>query len=254
MNGVEFTAPRDAILLVAGMGSRLRPLTDDRPKCLLEVGGEPLLVRLLRQLGGLGVERVVLATGYLSAVLEAVLQPYDGLPQLIVAPNRAYETTNNAESLRVAMNHLEGRSFLLCDGDVLLRDDRALALLARDPRANVLTMIARDDLGEEEMKIVADSETGQIHGLSKKLDPQQCHGESLGLQKVGGPTLAILAARLEAMSEAERASAYYEDIFAALIEQGHRFYALPVAAEGWTEIDTVEDLEAARRMYETWQV
>lgn len=254
MNDDHFSVPREAILLIAGMGSRLRPLTDDRPKCLLEIGADPLLVRLLRQLSSLGIERVVLATGYLSAVVETVLKSFDELPELVFAENQRYEQTNNAESLRLAMPHVQGRPFLLCDGDVLLRDASALSLLVKEGRWNVLTMIARDDLGDEEMKIIAEGEEQRIVGLSKKLDPALCQGESLGLQKIGGETVAVLAERLEAMSDEERASSYYEDIFAALIETGHDFYALPVRADGWTEIDTVEDLDDARRLFESWDV
>src|SRR5690554_4702206 len=254
MNHDQISAPRDAVLLIAGTGSRLRPLTNDRPKCLLEIGGEPLLVRLLRQLASLGISRVVLATGYLSAVVETTLKPFEGLPELVFAANPDYAHTNNAESLKVAMPHVHGRPFLLCDEDVLLRDASALELLANDGRWNVLTMIARDDLGDEEMKIVHETEGGRIVGLSKKLEPAKCHGESLGLQKLGGPTLAVLAEHLDAMSDEERASSYYEDIFADLIERGHDFYALSVQADGWTEIDTVEDLDDARRLFEFWDV
>lgn len=254
MNDDHFSVPRDAILLIAGIGSRLRPLTDERPKCLLEIGGAPLLVRLLSQLSSLGIERVVLATGYLSALVATVLKSFNGLPELVFAENRGYGQTNNAESLRLAMPHVQGRPFLLCDGDVLLRDASALSLLANDRRWNVLTMIARNDLGEEEMKIISEGEEGRILRLSKKLEPALCQGESLGLQKIGGETIAVLAERLEEMSDEERASSYYEDIFAVLIEAGHDFYALPVQAEGWTEIDTVEDLDDARRLFESWDV
>ncbi|MFU8806488.1 MAG: sugar phosphate nucleotidyltransferase, partial [Bradymonadaceae bacterium] len=89
MNDDQRSSPRDAILLIAGMGSRLRPLTEDRPKCLLEVGREPLLVRLLRQLESLGIERVVLATGYMADVVATTLKKFDGLPELVFAGNDA---------------------------------------------------------------------------------------------------------------------------------------------------------------------
>lgn len=242
---------KDAILLVAGTGSRLKPLTDTRPKCLLEVGGESLLIRLLRQLKELGIERVVLATGYLAHTLAEAVEHVSGLPEVRFAHNPDYQTTNNAQSLKMAMPAVEGRSFLLCDGDVLLSDTGWLGELARDPRENVLSMLASDTMGEEEMKIILVD--GVVRGLSKKLDPPQCHGESLGLQKIGASIAADLYARLEAMSDSERATSYYEDIFAELIEQkNHIFHTLSVQPNTWTEIDTIEDLEAARAMFQSW--
>ena len=64
---------RTAVLLVAGIGSRLRPLTDDRPKALMDIGGETILGRALRILGQHGVERIVLATGYREDAVRAAL-------------------------------------------------------------------------------------------------------------------------------------------------------------------------------------
>ena len=58
------SSTKTAVLLVAGIGSRLRPLTDDRPKALVDIGGETILGRAVRLLGEHGVERLVLATGY----------------------------------------------------------------------------------------------------------------------------------------------------------------------------------------------
>lgn len=242
---------KDAILLVAGMGSRLRPLTETRPKCLLEVGGEPLLLRLLRQLRELGIEHVVLATGYLPETIAAAVGGRPGLPRISFAHNPNFDSTNNAHSLLVALEHVEGRPFLLCDGDVLLGDTSWLGALARDARENVLSVLARDDMGEEEMKVVLD-ETGAVVGLSKGLDPAKSYGESLGLQKIGARIGADLRARLEAMTDAERARLYYEDVFAELIDRGHPFHVLDAVAGTWTEIDTVEDLEHARALYAGW--
>lgn len=251
MSNNAFLPVKDAILLVAGTGSRLKPLTDTRPKCLLEVGGESLLIRLLRQLQELGVERVVLATGYLDHTLAEAVKDVDGLPEIRFAHNPDFQTTNNAQSLKMAMPAVEGRPFLLCDGDVLLSDAGWLGELANDPRENVLSMLASDTMGEEEMKIILVD--GEVHGLSKQLDPRASHGESLGLQKVGATIAADLYARLQAMSDSERINKYYEDIFADLIEhKNHIFHTLSVQPNTWTEIDTVEDLEAARAMFQSW--
>jgi choline kinase len=250
----------DAILLVAGVGSRLRPLTDELPKCLLEVGGEPLLIRLLRQLHSHGIDHAVLATGYLEPKIRACVAGYSGLPQVTIRDNPQFSETNNAESLRQAMPAVDGRPFILCDGDILVRESGWLGDLLDNERGNVLAMISPDEMGEEEMKIaLADTdgdvpvEDCEVVGLSKELDPKESAGESLGVQTISQNFFEPLSERLDAMSPSEKASSYYEDIFADLMGDEHVFYAHPVPADCWTEIDTVEDLEYARELFADWQ-
>jgi choline kinase len=254
----DTAAIRDAILLVAGVGSRLRPLTDDLPKCLLEVGGQPLLVRLLRQLYSHGIEHAVLATGYLESKIRSCVAGHSGLPRLTVRPNPAFSETNNAESLRLAMPAVNGRPFVLCDGDILVKETGWLGEVLAHPRGNVLAMISPDEMGAEEMKIAledahAPAPERPVVGLSKELDPAESDGESLGVQTISARLYTPLLERLEAMSPAERASAYYEDIFAELMGPEHPFYTHTVPLDCWTEIDTVEDLEHARTLYADWQ-
>jgi choline kinase len=255
---------RDAILLVAGVGSRLRPLTDELPKCLLEVGGEPLLIRLLRQLHGHGIEHAVLATGYLEPKIRACVAGYSGLPQVTIRGNPQFGQTNNAESLRAAMPAVDGRRFILCDGDILVRKSGWLGDLLANQRGNVLAMISPETMGDEEMKIAlasggAGSDDEQpvgdreVVGLSKLLDPNASAGESLGVQTIAQSFYDPLLERLGEMSPDEKADAYYEDIFADLMGDEHRFYAHTVPADCWTEIDTVEDLEHARELFAGWQ-
>ncbi|RVU46774.1 phosphocholine cytidylyltransferase family protein [Lujinxingia sediminis] len=246
-------SPREAILLVAGTGSRLRPLTEDRPKCLLEVGGEALLKRLLDQLTAVGIERAILVTGYLHERMVAQVESWELGLDVAFAPNPTFASENNAISTLVGMRALKGDSFLLCDGDILLRQTAWVAELLADERENVLTMIRFESLGQEEMKIRLGDDKA-IEGLSKGLDPARAHGESLGVQKVGPSAFEALKDRLEALNAEERVRLYYEDVFAELIPQGHAFYAREVAPGSWTEIDTIEDLEAARALYQSWSV
>jgi choline kinase len=248
---------RDAILLVAGRGSRLAPLTDTIPKCLLEIGGEPLLVRMLRQLAAAGVHRAWLATGYLSDQIEAALAGVDGLPELHFAPNPVWDRYNNAESVRCAMAAMpEARSFLLCDGDVYVSDGTFLQELASDPRSNLLGVELRlpRNLDPEDMKFQLEAVdvpwfSRRVIALGKPLGPHFCHGESIGAQVVGAGTFDRLLHALDGLNEDDRQNLYYEDVFARLIDDGEEFYTHPVRSAAWTEIDTLEDLQEARRVF-----
>jgi hypothetical protein len=85
-----------AVILAAGVGSRLRPRTDDRPKAMVEVGGVPLLVRLAKQLAAVGVDELIIGTGYFE---EAIAKILPSLPmRAVLCRNEAYDRTQNIVS------------------------------------------------------------------------------------------------------------------------------------------------------------
>ena len=250
---------RDAVILLAGTGSRLRPLTESRHKSMIDVGGQPLLFRLLDQLKAAGIERAVLATGYRAESVRRAVQTYDHGLEISVAPNPDYASTNNAESLRIALPSVQGRAFLMCDGDILLREPTWLAPMLQAPEESRLAVLEHDAIAQEEMKVVMEDapdgsrDERRVRALSKEIDPAEADSESIGVQTVGEECVGRLTERLEAMSDAERATAYYEDIFAELIAEGEVFFTRAIPPGTWTEIDTPEDLEEARSMVESWR-
>lgn len=245
----------DALLMVAGTGSRLRPLTDNVPKCLIEVAGTPIIIRLLRQLRQSGIKRAHLVTGYLDHVLVEHLSGVPDLPELHFTHNEAYETANNAVSLLSAMENMDPCSFLLCDGDILAPNDAWIRDLVTDPRPNVLAVALQlqGKLGQEEMKVTLEPVdvpwySRRVVALSKAIQPLFAHGESMGAQIIDKSMFSPLLERLRGMSPAERKVFYYEDVFAQLMTEGHDFYTLAIRPGMCTEIDTVEDLAHAESL------
>ena len=235
------------VILAAGLGSRLRPLTDQRPKCLLEIGGQTLLARQLDQLARAGVPRAVVVTGYLAEQVDAALEAVPPPLPVRLMPNPAYDRTGNCMSVLAARPAVAGDGIVLCDGDVLLRGD-ALARLASEAAPAALLLDGETPLGEEEMKAMLDPK-GNVRRLSKHLPPAECAGESIGLQKVSGPALPIFWATLDAMREAGDTQGYYEDAFQRMIHAGVSFRTVPIAHQEWTEIDDLADLEDARARF-----
>src|SRR5262245_25268709 len=108
---------RSAVILAAGIGSRLRPLTDDRPKALVEVCGRHILSRAMEALRSVGVERLVIASGYRE---EALVRALGDAPfEVLFRPNPGYATTQNSVSLALCRDVLEGEAFFRLDGDVV---------------------------------------------------------------------------------------------------------------------------------------
>jgi choline kinase len=119
-----------AVILVAGTGSRLRPLTDNVPKALVSLGEETILARMLRQLEACGIVHVVLATGFCEGALRAAIPPSRLSFDFCINP--AYSTTQNAISLARCADAVAGESFVKLDGDLVL-DQRILSRLIADP-------------------------------------------------------------------------------------------------------------------------
>lgn len=234
-----------AIILAAGMASRLRPLTLHTPKSLLTIDGKSLLQRSMDALIQNGIKDFVIVTGYLHQKIEAfVKEQYADTISVKFIYNNVYDSTNNIYSLWLARPEAEGEDFLLLDSD-LLYDPQIITEVMANKAANVLTLI-KHDLGEEEMKVVTDAD-GVIKEISKTCNPSDAAGESLGIEKIGKEYSAALYKELEVMMNTEHLeNKFYELAFERLIPQGHTYNVLDVSHLFSCELDTVEDFENAK--------
>lgn len=233
---------RIAVLLAAGEGTRLHPHTVDRPKCLVEVGGRPLLARALAALDGAGFDELVVVTGYREDVLNEFLTGFAGRMRITCVRNPDYATTNNAYSLWSARVAVPG-DFVLLDGDLLF-EPRVLTALLASPGEVVLAVERRTDLGDEEMKVLEGPDLA-ITAVNKTMDPRQAIGESVGIARFSQPAAAALWAHLEAQIVAGKRNVFYELAFEELIAAGWNFRIADITGLQAMEIDTPDDLAAA---------
>ena len=234
-----------AVILAAGMASRLRPLTEHTPKCLLSIGERPLLQRSMDALIQGGIKDFVIVTGYLHEMIEQfVAKTYGDSINVEFIHNELYDSTNNIYSLWLARPAVDGKDFLLLDSD-LLYDPAIIRQVMECSAANVLTLI-RHELGEEEMKVVCDAQ-GTIKEISKTCSPSAAAGESLGIEKIGASYSTALYKELEQMMNNEHLeNKFYELAFERLIPQGHSYKVVDVTEFFSCELDTVEDFENAK--------
>ena len=235
-----------AIILAAGMASRLRPLTLHTPKCLLKVGERTLLERSMDAIIKAGIREFVIVTGYLHEKIENfVKETYGDSISVCFIHNKDYETTNNIYSLWLARPEAEGEEVLLLDSD-LLYDGQIVERVLEDSHENVLTLI-RHELGEEEMKVVMNEE-GAITEISKTCNPASAAGESLGIERMGKAYTTALYKELDGMMNQEHLeNTFYELAFLRLIAQGATFSVLDVTELFSCELDTIEDFENAKQ-------
>jgi choline kinase len=239
---------RVAVILAAGIGSRLRPLTDDRPKALVSVGDGTILSRAVDALAGAGVERLVVASGYREDALRRALTnaPFE----VIYRANPRYDSTQNSVSLALCRDALEGEAFYRLDGDVVF-DPEILARLDAEP-ASIATMVDFErHLDEEAMKVEIGAGSRTIRAFGKGIPLSRSAGESIGIERISGAAAKPLFDALDSAVNAGETQLYYEDVYSRLIAAGMDAVAIDVRGLRWCEIDSAEDLEHARTLFRT---
>jgi choline kinase len=234
-----------AVILVAGVGSRLRPLTDDRPKALVTVGRETILGRAVRLLVEHGVDSVVLATGYREDAVKAALAATP--VRALYCLNERYDSTQNAVSLALCREAVAGRAFFKLDGDVIFRKSVLDRLAASD--ADIAVAVDRQrPLDAEAMKVEVRDGT-RIARFGKGIALEQAAGETIGIERIAERAVEPLFAALDAAVGAGRTDLYYEDVYCDLVADGRLgAQAVDVGDLPWTEVDDAADLERAREL------
>lgn len=233
-----------AVILVAGLGSRLAPLTDDRPKALMDLGGETILHRAVRQLRSHGVRRLVLATGYRQDAIEKVVPDF-GIPTELVL-NPAYASTQNSVSLALCAKAVGGDDFFKLDGDVVFRPE-VLARLDASTSPLAVAVDNRRHADEEAMKVCTDG--SRITAFGKGIPLARSAGESIGIERISAAAGALLFAWLEQAVARGDVGRYYEDHYGDLIAEGSlSAEVVEVGDLPWTEVDDPTDLARAREL------
>ena len=233
------------VILAAGMAKRLRPLTDNCPKCLLKVGERTLLQRTVDALTAAGITELVVVTGYRGEMIRSELSTQRSALNVHFIDNPDYEHNNNIFSLWLTRPYTDGREFLLMDSDILF-DAQILPAVLNEP-GSVLAL-NRHKLGEEEIKVITDAE-GNVKEISKVCSIEQAIGESVGIEKMTAEYSTALFCELEQMIEGEGLiDIFYERAFERLIPLGHTFRIVDTTRFFSIELDTVEDFENAQKL------
>jgi choline kinase len=236
------------LVLAAGPGRRLHPLTADLPKTLLPLSdGRTILDLLLRNFRSVGLEDVVVVTGFAAdrlAERAPDLERLHGVRLELVFNDRA-EVWNNAYSLWLAREAFRDGA-LLVNGDTVHPAGVEHSLLeARGP--DVLLAVDREKpLGAEEMKVFL-AEDGRLSRISKDVEPATADGEYIGVAVIEPAAAEPLEDALEATWRRDP-SLYYEDGWQELVDRGGRVDVAPVGNVDWVEVDDYADLARAREL------
>lgn len=239
-----------AVILAAGIGSRLAPLTDECPKSLLSVGGSAILERMIRNCLSCGISQFVLVLGHRSdQIKQFVDKTFRGI-RVTYIYNEKYADTNTGYSLMLASSAIGNSEFVKFDADVVF-DVKILRRLIDSDFPNALCIDQNIALEDEEVKVVTDNDLRLLE-IGKSIDPKSAMGESIGIEKISTKTASLLFSELKQMMEnSENHQNYYEAAYSQLVSKGTDFRAIDITGLNWTEIDTAEDFATANAMFET---
>lgn len=236
----------DAIILAAGVGSRLRPITNKKPKTLVEVSNRPMVAYILDALIASGVHRAVVCTGYRSDQLERyVRENYDGQIELVFIENTAYETTNNMYSLYLAREYLDGDVFVM-NADLVF-DPSIMVDMAALPGSHVAVDVGR--YMEESMKVKVESDG--ISAISKAISPDDSHGCSIDIYKFDHRAARALVNEVIRIIEVDEDLNQWTEVLLDQAFSSGSVSAKPFDIQGraWFEIDDYDDLIKADMLF-----
>jgi choline kinase len=241
------------VILAAGASTRLRPLTDAKPKCLLEIGGKALLKRAIENVLNAGIKEIAIVIGYKGEMIRKFVKCHFSQIHIRFILNPDFTDTNNAYSLLLARRFLENKEGNMCSGLILLDSDilfssKLLSLLLSNPLQDCVAVRVSGEHGEEEIRVKADG-YGNIVLIGKGTPLNETYGESIGIEVFSAETTEHLFTILEQrVRGGVGRTEFYEASFQEMINHGTQLKAIDVSAFPAIEIDTVEDLQLAERM------
>jgi choline kinase len=228
------------VILAAGAGSRLKPLTDHIPKCLLKAGGKSILEMTIENLQATTNSEIIIVTGYLENTIREFIR--DRFPHINVTfiHNSLFASTNNIYSLWLAKDEVIGDDMMMMDSDIIF-DKMIITRLLNSGHNNCLAL-KRHKVHEEEIKVKTDV-SGRVLEIGKNVNPSDAVGESIGIEIFGKETLNDLFGLLDQMVVHEKkVNLFYEAAFQILADNKKDIYIVDTTDYMCMEIDTREDL------------
>ncbi len=227
-----------AIILAAGAGTRLRHLTKQRPKCLVPIGGQPLIEWQLQALEAAGIDDILVVVGFEA---DQVRQHCGDRASFV--ENQDWSSTNSIYSLYLAAAWIRGERTLLFNCDILF-DARLLARLA-DSSGSCIAVDSQATRMAGEMNVCVDSE-GVVNAIGKHLAPDKTDAVSVQLAAFDEAGADQVRDELVRLVQDDVKDAFPTSAYGRLIDAGG-LQAVETGDLPWAEIDTVEEYEQAAR-------
>lgn len=236
-----------AIILSAGRGSRLLPLTTDLPKCLLPIGMTTVLGMQLDTLAKAGVKTATVVTGFNAHLVEDELNSRPHGPKVKTVFNPFFQVADNLASCWMVRKKMK-KDFLIINGDTLFSPALIDKVLNAPAAPITVTIDMKGHYDGDDMKVTLD-ET-RLLSIGKTLTPQQTDGESIGMLRFMGEGRETFKNELERrMRKEDGTKSWYLSAIDNLAKSGVQINTTNIQGSSWAELDTPEDYEICRGMF-----
>ncbi len=228
-----------AVILAAGKGTRMRPLTLEKPKCLIDISGSCFIDRQIKVFKDCGINDIIVVTGYKSDMIKEHLK--DSVQYVY---NPFYDTTNSIVSLWLATLNIED-DILITNSDVIFDEDLIKRMIACNDNIN----IAVSKIWSEERGYKAQITSGKVVDMGMDITLDKVGGEYAGLIFIKKDVMNKLKNQCEKLLSQQQFNIWFEDMVVELIKNGNSATSTDVDNEKWYEIDNIEELEYARTKF-----
>lgn len=234
-----------AIILAAGIGSRLRPMTNKKPKTLVNVNNKPMIGYIIDALSKNGIKEVVVCTGFKSSQIVNFCENNYPLINFSFIENRDFEETNNMYSLFLAKKHLKD-DILLMNADLVFDANIIKGLIKQKDTA---VAVDKGRYLEESMKVIVKS--GVIKNISKKISEKDTYGCSIDIYKIDKKDVSSLVLEMGRIIEKEKDKNQWTEVMLDNLFSTGKIVAKPfnIKKNRWYEIDNYEDLRVAEVLF-----
>jgi choline kinase len=241
------------VILGAGQGKRLLPLTTDIPKALLDIGGKSLIERQIEAFATCGVKEFLVVIGYAAHRMERALAAIAGAKGVTVRTvfNPFFAVADNLASCWMARSEMDG-DFVQINGDTLFRADLAAKILAAAKAPVTVAINHKERYDADDMKVEVSGD--RLLHVGKTLDPETVGGESIGLLVMSREGAVRFATAVEsAMREPSGLKSWFLSVIDRLATSEGIVGVVSIEGLEWGEVDFPPDLRRAEEMTARWQ-
>lgn len=234
-----------AVILAAGMGQRLMPLTRDKPKTLLEINNTTIIERIVINCLNNQIKEYLVVVGHNK---EKVAKECDRLAQkyditFSVVENQDYNKTNTGVSTYLAVQKLKNKDFLIINGDNVF-DEKIIENLLKS-KSTAVIIDNYKQLNKESFKISIEGST--IKDMGKQIDIESSSGEFIGISKVASADVELFGQILSKLTQ-EDPQQYYDIAYVKLSRKSKVDFVYTNGLK-WTEIDDIDDFNYAKSVF-----
>jgi choline kinase len=236
-----------AIILSAGQGGRLLPLTETLPKCLLPIGEQTILSHQVESLNACGISDIAVVAGFAARAVETTLRE---LPSSLATPrcvfNPFFNVADNLASCWMARHEMV-QDFILLNGDTLFESAVCERLLQAPPAPVTLAIDRKSSYDSDDMKVRLDG--SRLVEVGKSLEPDNIHGESIGMMRFQDEGPARFVATLDQIMRTPNSLSWWYLKAIGILAEHDLVQTQSIEGLTWGEVDFLQDLENVQRLF-----